>query len=167
MKGAENLKMMELQADAQKFQAETMQRMKEMQLQHEAKQRELEAQLSVQAQNDMRDAERETQKAILQAQMQANDAEKKREMEMLRLEVEKYKADLDAQVRLALADKAAAPTVDAMAPMHELMMQVQEHFNTPSEIVYDETTGRAMGVKRGDSVRPIKRDQRGRPVGLQ
>lgn len=166
-KSAQDLKMMELQADAQKFQAETMHRMRELQMQYEMKQRELESQLQVQAQNDMRDAERAAQQEMLKAQMAANEAENRRQLDVMKLEVEKYKADLDAQVRLALADKAAAPTVDAMAPIQELLGQVQSYFATSPEIVYDEASGKAVAVKRGDVVRPIKRGPNGRPIGLQ
>lgn len=86
------LKQMELQADAQKFQAET-QRTKEIeQLKAEAKLMETRGQLELQAANDARDAERETMKALHEA-----------ELERLRLQLDRYKTDADNQTRIQVA----------------------------------------------------------------
>lgn len=160
------IKQMELSADAQKFQAQTAQRMQELQVQNEAKLAELRASLELQATNDMRDAERERAKAMIDAQIEAQKLEHERQIASLRAEVDKYKADLDAQVKLMIADKSAAPAVD-MGPMQAAIERLAASMAAPAEIVRDPQSGRAVGVKRGEVVREIKRGPDGRVVGLQ
>jgi hypothetical protein len=159
------IKQMELQADAQKFQAETQNRLREMQMQHEAKLRELQANLELQASNDARDAERENQRAAMETQMQAAEAQFKAQLEQEKLALDKYKADLDAQVKLAIAEKAAPPPVD-IAPIQQGIQGLIEYMQAPAEIVRDET-GKAIGVKKGDVTRTIKRGADGRAIGVQ
>lgn len=96
------LKQMELQADAQRFQAETQIEAARMQMQAQLDAQRKAAELEVQRANDERDAAR--------AQMQAEmDAAIQRE----KLALDRYRADLDAQVRIYLEQMKAAqvPTV--------------------------------------------------------
>lgn len=97
------LKQMELQADAQKFQAQTQLKQSEIQLQAEAKLREMQSSLEVQAANDQRDAEREQLRAQMDAELKAQEAQIKAAMEAQRLEFDRYKAELDAQTKIVVA----------------------------------------------------------------
>jgi hypothetical protein len=86
------LKQMELQADAQKFQA-TSQHEKELEiLRAQAKLTETQGNLQLQAANDQRDAERE----LLVAQHKA-------ELERMQLDLDRYKTDADNQTRIQVA----------------------------------------------------------------
>jgi hypothetical protein len=97
------LKQMDLQADAQKFQAQTQLKQTEIQLQAEAKLREMQSSLEVQAANDQRDAEREQLRAQMDAELKAQEAQMKAAMEAQRLEFDRYKAELDAQTKIVVA----------------------------------------------------------------
>jgi hypothetical protein len=163
---AMQIKQMELQADAQKFQAEQIGKMRELQAQQAAKITELRAQLELQAQNDARDHERELQKAALDAQIKEMESQRERTSDELNAAVEKYKADLDAQVKLAIAQISAPPQID-ISPVQKSIEDLSKYLQSPAEIVRDKDTGRAIGVKKGDTTRMIKRDADGRPQGLQ
>lgn len=86
------IKQMELQADAQKFQADAQLTMQRESLQAEAKQRETQMQLELQAANDQRDAERELMKAQYDAQLAAQQ-----------LELDRYKTDADNRTKIEVA----------------------------------------------------------------
>jgi hypothetical protein len=163
---AMQIKQMELQADAQKFQAEQMGKMRELQAQQQAKIVELRAQLELQSQNDQRDHERELQKAALEAQIKEMESQRERTSHELDAAVEKYKADLDAQVKLAVAQMGQPPQVD-ISPVQKSIEDLSKYLQSPAEIVRDKDTGRAIGVKKGETTRMIKRDADGRPQGLQ
>jgi hypothetical protein len=163
---AMQIKQMELQADAQKFQAEQIGKMRELQAQQAAKITELRAQLELQAQNDARDHERELQKAALDAQIKEMESQRERTSDELNAAVEKYKADLDAQVKLAIAQISAPPQID-ISPVQKSIEDLSKYLQSPAEIVRDKDTGRAIGVKKGEVTRMIKRDADGRPQGLQ
>ena len=140
------LKQMELQADAQKFQAQTQLRLQEIEAQNSAKMAEIQANLELQAANDQRDGEREQLKAQVQAALLQAEQDNKRYIAELGAEIDKYKADLDAQVKLAIADKAAAPAVES-ANMSASLNAVLEQLSAPAMIVRDES-GRAIGMQR-------------------
>jgi hypothetical protein len=91
------VKQMELQADAQKFQAEQSLTMQREQLQAQAKQLETQMQLELQAANDARDSDREAMKAQYEALL----AEKQ-------IELDRYKVDADNQTRIIVAQINAA-----------------------------------------------------------
>lgn len=162
---AQQLKQMELQADAQRFQAEMSQKAQEIQAQHQAKMAEIQANFQLQQSNDQRDAEREQLRAQLDAQLKAQEQATAERIAQMNNEIAKYKADLDAQTRLAIAGMSQAPQID-LAPVHGAIQQVMEHLSAPVEIVRDQV-GRAVGVKRGESVRQIKRGPDGRAIGVQ
>ncbi|MGL4651818.1 MAG: portal protein, partial [Caldilineaceae bacterium] len=159
------IKQMELQADAQKFQAEWQMKMQQIQAENERKIAELRAQLEVQAQNDQRDAERETGKAVIQAQIEGQKLEYQRQADDMRAQLDKYKADLDAQVKLAIAEKSAAPAID-IGPSQQSLQELLDQMNAPAEIVRG-PDGRAVGIKKGAVVRQIQRGPDGRAIGVQ
>lgn len=133
----------QLQADVQKFQAQTQQSMQMEQAKLDAKLQELQASLQLQASNDARDAQR----AEAQAQMDA-------QLEQQRIEFERWKAELAAQTQIYLEQLklGAAQPIDtggdinnALATAIEGMRATIETMNRPKTIIRDET-GRAQGI---------------------
>lgn len=84
--------MAKIQGQMQIEQAKLQGQMQAEQMRSQVQLQSTRAQLELQAANDARDAERERQKAETQAQLEA-----------MKLQFEKYKADLDASVRLQIA----------------------------------------------------------------
>ncbi len=147
------IEQMRLQADAQKFQAQTDLEMTKLQMQMQAdaakaqmqvqtKTQEQQATLQLQATNDERDAQRETAKAMAEMQL-----------EQQRLEFEKWKVELDAQTKIYLEQMKAQPVVegqqqqtDAMAQSLAAIGQALERLSAPRTIVRG-PDGRAIGVQ--------------------
>jgi hypothetical protein len=86
------LKQLELQADAQKFQAETQRTREIEELKAQAKLAETRGTLELQAANDARDGER----AMMEAAHKA-------ELERMKIELDRYKTDADNQTRIQVA----------------------------------------------------------------
>lgn len=86
------LKQMELQADAQKFQATSQQETQRISFEAQAKAREQANALTLQQQNDERDAARELAKAQYQA-----------ELDRAQIELDRYKTDRDNETRIQVA----------------------------------------------------------------
>ena len=150
------LKQMELQADAQKFQAQTQQeqmkfqaemqaQMQLEQLKAQAKLQEVQANLELQAANDRRDSEREVLKAQLDAQAAVE-----------RLNFDRWKAsgDWEAAERLELlkqqqpeivADEVAEQS-DPMAQLVQMHGELMAHLAKPKTIIRG-PDGRAQGVQ--------------------
>ncbi len=147
------IKQMELQADAQKFQAESQQQKEIEQLKAQAKLQEVQANLELQAANDSRDKERE----MLMAQH-------KQELAMAQLELDKYKTDADnrtkvivakiahpdaddEEVRLALDEMGAVfEKRDPAEMMAEAVAMLADQMSRPKQVVRDEA-GRVVGVQ--------------------
>ena len=148
----------ESQNDIQKFQAETQMAREIEQIKAEAKLQETRAQLELQASNDQRDAEREMMKAQYTAQM-----------EQQKIELEKWKAELDARVKLRVANIGKEASGDELMsevddelmmgkqnPMEQLAVmhsqtlqmigQLAQNMNAPKVIVRD-ANGKAIGVQ--------------------
>ena len=104
---AMQLEQMRQQADAQKFQAEQQIEMQRIQMEAQAKQAEQEAALRVQAANDERDAAREQARIQMEAQLKQVEAETKAQIELQRLELERWKAQLEAKTRVVVAQIGA------------------------------------------------------------
>jgi len=103
---AMQLKQMDLQADAHKFQAQTQLEREKIQLESQAKQAEQAAALQVQQANDQRDAEREQIRLHLDAQIKQQDAQYKAEAEAQRLDYERWKTQLDNETKVLVAQIA-------------------------------------------------------------
>lgn len=86
------IKQMELQADAQKFQATSQHETQRISFEAQAKAREQANTLMLQQQNDERDAQRELAKAQYQAQL-----------DQAQIELDRYKIDRDNETRLQVA----------------------------------------------------------------
>ena len=160
---------MKQQADAQKFQAQTELRIKEIQMQADAKIREQQASLTLQATNDERDAQRESVQKQMEAQLAAVAQENQRVMAEMKLQMDKYTADLDAQTRLQIEmmrHESSDSTETDMSPMQEKIDALEAMLMAPTEIIRDET-GRVAGVKRGNIVRRVTRGPDGKVMGVQ
>ena len=96
------LKQAELQADIQKFQAQS-----------QVKMQELQANLELQAQNDQRDAQREQLKAQMDAEIKQAEQAAKMQIAQMQAEIDKYKADLDSATKIQVAQMGTQPFVDA------------------------------------------------------
>lgn len=144
------VKQMELQADAQKFQAEHQLTMQREQLQDAAKLRETQMNLELQAANDARDAERETMKAMHQ-----------REVELMKLELDRYKTDADNATRVKVAliahpgengvdvDQESGevmPKPDPLAVVTQAIQTLADGMNRPKAVIRDEA-GKVIGVQ--------------------
>jgi hypothetical protein len=148
------LKQMDLQADAQKFQAQTQLKQTEIQLQSEAKLREQQASLEVQAANDQRDAEREQLRAQMDAELKAQEAQMKAAMDAQRLEFDRYKAQLDAETKVLVAQISAQSSLpaepmaqpnDALAAAMAGFSQALSEMRAPRTIIRG-PDGRAEGI---------------------
>jgi hypothetical protein len=148
------LKQMDLQADAQKFQANTQLKQAEIQMQSEAKLREQQAGLEVQAANDQRDAEREQLRAQMDAELKAQEAQMKAAMEAQRLEFDRYKAQLEAETKVLVAQISAQSSLpaepmaqpnDALAAAMAGFSQALSEMRAPRTIIRG-PDGRAEGI---------------------
>ena len=147
------------QSDIQKFQAETQMAKEIEQMKAEAKLREIQGSLELQAANDQRDSEREQTKAMMDAQLEQH-----------RIDFEKWKAELDARVKLRIAsigteksgddlmnemvdmDVMYKPNpIDQLAQMHndmmQMMAQLAQNMTVPKRIVRG-ADGRAIGIEQ-------------------
>jgi hypothetical protein len=166
------VKQMELEADAQKFQAEQQLTMQRESLQAEAKQRETQMQLELQAANDARDAEREQLMAM-----------HKQQLAMAQLELDRYKTDADNKTKIITARIAHPESQltgleinpetgevwekpDPMESVMQALGALVEQSNAPKAIVRDET-GKVVGVQQGSQMRTVVRDESGKVIGVQ
>ena len=131
------------QADIQRFQAETQMTREVEQIKADAKLREIQGNLELQAANDARDAEREMMKAKMDAQAESQ-----------RIELEKWKAELQSQTQIYLAQLTAgnAQPLDtggdinnALATAIEGIRATMETMNRPKQIIRG-PDGRAAGI---------------------
>jgi len=149
------IEQMRLQADAQKFQA-----------QMGADAQKFQAETSMQMQIDQNRQEWEARQKQLEleqtAQLEQLRAQYAAQQEAQRLAFDKWKAELDANVKLSIAQQ---PAQDA-APMASKMDELMAYITAPSEIVRG-PDGMAIGVKKAGKTFNVQRDQQGRAMGLQ
>lgn len=109
-------KMAEIQAaqqyDVMRFQAEQVTTAKRDEQQAMLKQRETELSLQLQAANDERDAQRERERDARDYELKMVEMQVKERLEAERLAFERYKADLDAQVKLQVAEMQRKTSLD-------------------------------------------------------
>ncbi len=134
------IKQMELQADEQKFQAEQILLKTREELQAAAKLQEVQASLELQAANDQRDSERESLKATYEAQLEAQ-----------RLDLDRYKTDMDNATKVLIAQMHSAPEdkpqqTDALLAQNiEAVRMLAEQLARPKTIIRG-PDGRAQGI---------------------
>lgn len=149
---------MQLQADQQKFQAQTQLEIQKLQaqmqadqakvqVQAQAKLQETQASLQLQASNDQRDAQREEAKAVYEAQL-----------EQQRIEFERWKAELDAQTRIYIEQmkSAQAQPLDTNGDPNQINNALAEALD-----------GLRAAVERMSAPRTIIRGPDGRAIGVQ
>lgn len=137
------IKQMELQADQQKFQAEQILLKTREELQAAAKLQEVQASLELQAANDRRDSEREAMKATYEAQLEAQ-----------RLELDRYKTDMDNATKVLIAQMHSAQEEQPQQPQQtdallaqnlEAVRMLAEQLARPKTIIRG-PDGRAQGI---------------------
>jgi hypothetical protein len=101
--GAMQVKQAELQADIQRFQAQSQTEMQRIQMEAQAQQASAQSALQVQAANDERDSVREQARVQLDAELKRMEAEHKAAMDRERLEFERWKAELESQTQIYIA----------------------------------------------------------------
>jgi predicted RNA-binding protein with PUA-like domain len=145
---AMQVEQMKLQASQQQAQQKLQADMQIEQVRAQAKLQEVHANLELQAANDARDSEREQRKAQFEQYM-----------EQQRMELEKWRAELDARVKLRIAqignEQSGAEAlgkpnpIDQLALMHsetiQAISQMAETMARPKQIIRD-AQGRAQGV---------------------
>jgi len=145
------------QLEAQRLAAETA--AKERQAEREAalKREEMQMTLQVQAANDARQAELDKQKAAL---------------DMLKLETEyafkRWETEFNAQTQVhveGMRTQPVADTANETKSMAALVKELHEMSNAPREVVRG-PDGRVAGVKIGNKVRQVRRDDQGKINGV-
>jgi hypothetical protein len=146
---------MKLQADAQKFQAE---------MQMDAHKFKAEAQMRMQVDASKQEYEaRQKQLEIeQQAQLELVKAQANERVRLEEMALEKWKAELDAEVKLAIASKPEA----SVSALQQQIAGLVEGASALPEVMRDEQ-GRAVGVKRGAKVYGIKRGEDDEVLGLE
>jgi hypothetical protein len=145
--------------DAQKFQAESTIERERMQMQ-----------LQVDQQREEMQARQKQLELEQMAQLQQLEAQYKAQAEAQRLEFDRWKAELDASVKLQIAGMSAAPATsntDAqIQQLGQVINQLMAEINAPAEVLRDQA-GRVVGIKKGNTVRQIQRGPDGRAIGVQ
>ena len=169
--GAMQKLQIEQQAAAQKFQAEHQMAAAVEQLKAAAKQQETQLQLELQASNDARDGDREQFKAERMLQIEQAKLDVSMREADLRAEVERYKADLDASVKLQIAGMSqqasdegqeGGEVLKTLKELHEAFMS---HTTAPRKLVRG-PDGVATGIDIGGGIKQIKRGADGRAEGF-
>lgn len=153
-------KQMELQAEAQRFQAETMR-------DRERAATEAQAQVITDRNRQEVEAMQKDREQEMQARIDQLNAQRDFEREEREREFEAWKVELEAQTQLEIAAMRQAPVAGQQGEDEEkaAMRAAIEQFSAPREIVRE--GGRTTGVNVGGVFRPVVRDQTGQIVGLQ
>ena len=149
------LEQLKLQADAQKFQAQT---------QMDAQRFQAEAQAKMQVEQTVQEYQaRQRQLEIeQQAQLEALKADYADRARRDQLAFEEWKATLDAEVKLTIASK---PEANVSALSEQIKALADSAAEMP-EIDRDEVSGEAVRVRKGSKAYGINRDAQGRAIGL-
>lgn len=136
----------ETQRDVQKFQAETQMTREVEQLKADAKLREIQGNLDLQAANDIRDSEREQNKAMMDAQL----AQQK-------IEFDRWKAEFEAKTKIYIEEmKIRSATPEDETQEQSNMAQVMQGLE-----ILQAAVAKMSGPKR------IVRGPDGRAVGIE
>ena len=141
------VKQMELQADAQRFQAEQVRDREKLMLEAQIQRDQAERSLALQASNDERDAQREQMRAQMDAQLRAQEQEARRYEAELRDATERFRAELDAQTRLQIASMqgGGAESASQMSSITQALSAAIAELSRPKQIIRD-ASGRVAGV---------------------
>lgn len=167
------IKQMELQADAQKFQAESVKDQQKFQAEAELKQREVQLQFEKEAQNDERDFQR-----------QLWEAQSKERIELAKIESQRQTAIENNRTAIITARIAhpetkltgmeidpvtgeAFETPDPLPLLLDAVGQIAAQQTAPKIIIRDPMTNKVVGVQQGNVVQQVVRDASGQVVGVQ
>jgi hypothetical protein len=125
------------------------QRMQEVQIGAQAKLQEVNANLQLQAANDQRDAERAQQQAAMDAQLQAMKTQAEEAAAVRSAELERYKAELQAQTQLQIAAMSQPAHMDlsGIQRMEQMVAQLMQAVTAPKRVVRDPQSGRVVGLE--------------------
>jgi hypothetical protein len=147
---------MKLQADVQKFQAQTQMEQAKQQAQMQASIIEQKAQMEQKDRELQMMAQRDSEKAQLDAQLEQMKAQNEYQLEQQRLAFEKWKAQLDSETKIYIANLNAnieqtKISTDMLVKESDMERQERIHkekidaMTRPKTIIRDES-GRASGV---------------------
>lgn len=149
------IEQMKLQADAQKFQASSQADIQKYQA-------DLQRQMLTDQNRQEYEARQKQMEIEQQAQLEALKEQYKERARIEQMAFDKWKAELDANVKLAIADK---PTNEA-APIKQQMQEMAAYLSAPPKIIRD-ASGVTVGVEKGGRTYQVQRDEQGRVVALQ
>lgn len=153
-------KQMELQAEAQRFQAETMR-------DRERAATEAQAQVITDRNRQEVEAMQKDREQEMQARIDQLNAQRDFEREEREREFEGWKVEFEAQTQKEIAAMRQAPAEGQEGEDEEkaAMRATVQQFTAPRQIVRE--GGRVTGVQVGDIFRAVVRDQNGQVIGLQ
>ena len=125
------------------------QRMQEVQISAQAKLQEVNANLQLQAANDARDSERAQQQAALDAQLQAMKQQSEEQAALRSADLERYKAELQAQTQLQIAAMNQPEPIDlsGIQRMEQTVAPLMQAVTAPKRVVRDPQTNRIVGLE--------------------
>jgi len=161
---------MQIQADAQKQQAQAQQDAQKFQAEQQIEQQRMQQQAALdqnreemQARQKMLEMQQAGELARIQAAHEAHKAEKE-------MEFQRWKAELDAMVKLQIAGMKDAPDLSkqdsAIGELMEQMRGMIAEMNAPAQLVRDES-GKAVAVRKGSRTMKVQRGPDGRAIGVQ
>lgn len=164
------------QADMQKEQFKAQQDAMKFQAQQQIEQEKLRLQAQVDAQREEMQARQKALESEQAAQLERLRAEYATQQESARLEFERWKASLDAAVKLEIANKSADTTMQTaqlskqpdsrIDELLQTIQQLREEADSPAELVRG-PDGRVAAVRRGSRERKVIRGPDGRAIGVQ
>ncbi len=167
------IKQMELQAEAQRMQAEAMQDQQKFQAEAQLKQREVQLQFEKEQQNDQRDAEIKLWEAqskerleLAKLQTQADIAAANNRTSIITARIAHPETELAGmEIDPETGETYAKP--DPIAPLLDAVGQIAAQQTAPKIVIRDPMTNKIVGVQQGQQVQQVVRDANGQVVGIQ
>lgn len=168
--------MIKAQADAQKTQFQAQQDAMKFQAEQALEKERMAMQAQLDSQREEMQARQKTLEQQFNAELEQLKIQAKERETAAKLAFDKWKAEFDAALQIALADKQAQAGMEQaqassggnkIDQVLEALQAFMEEANAPAEIVRDPKTGYATGIKRGSKIRNIVRGPDGRAIGVQ
>jgi hypothetical protein len=156
------------QSDIQKAQMDSQAKAQELQFNHQSGIQKFQAEQAIQQSNDQRQAQLDQQRfAFDQA-----EADRKHALEIAKMDREyafkRWQVEFETAAKAQMQHVGAqqANGGDHLQAMHGMMQQMMQYLTAPREYVRDPKTGKVVGIKIGDKVQNVRRDESGRIAGL-
>ena len=146
-----------IQADAQKFQAQSQLDIQKTQAQIAFEREKLQMQEQIRQHELEVEAQKQAQQAALDMQERQHQAELSAQLELQKMQFEKWKAELDAEVRLATAQISATSGADPATTAAA---------DQSSQAIMQTLAGLTEAIGKLNAPKQIVRDQNGRAVGV-